>query len=63
VNELNWDADQQSANATRQFVKSFCVSDVAECKRIIQIGERRWLIADPPESARIKPFAIHSHLL
>jgi hypothetical protein len=32
--------------ADRQFVTSFCNSDIIECKRIVQIGDRRWLIAN-----------------
>jgi hypothetical protein len=30
-----------------QFVTSFCIIDIAECKGIFQIGERRVLIANP----------------
>ena len=39
--------NHSSAIPNRQSVTSFCTSDVAECKRIIQIGDRGLLIADP----------------
>jgi hypothetical protein len=42
---------QQVALADRQFVTSFCIIDIAECKGMFQIGDRRVLIAEPQTKA------------
>jgi hypothetical protein len=44
---MDYGGQLQLSNPNRQSVTSFCTSDVAECKRIIQIGERGLLIGDP----------------
>src|ERR1051326_6102803 len=47
----------------RQSVTSFCISDVAECERIIQIGDWGLLIADPQTWAKLQIVAHFSQPL
>jgi hypothetical protein len=59
VNTLKERTNSQSAFADRQFVTSLCISNIADRKRIFQIGEWRLLIANRRKANAV---AIHLHL-